>query len=232
MLNPLSHASAGFERRRTGRSLAIALVVSIALHAALLAFVPGLVAGREEPVRLAALEVTLRTPAEPLPVAAVESAPQRAQLRTVRQAAKPAPAPREISPTIPDSRTPPDAPVGVALSGSSEAPAAPSPASKMTAAAQAVPASQGATYLDNPAPRYPDAARRLGQEGTVMLRVLVTVDGAAGRVALERSSGSPHLDGAALERVRNWRFRPAWQGAAPVESWVIVPIVFRLESAS
>ena len=72
----------------------------------------------------------------------------------------------------------------------------------------------------------------MGQEGTVVLRVLVTADGAAAHVALERSSGSPHLDGAALERVRNWRFRPARQGSAQVESWVLVPIVFRLESAS
>jgi protein TonB len=30
--------------------------------------------------------------------------------------------------------------------------------------------------------------------------------------------------------VQRWRFMPARRGDAPVESWVDVPIIFRLES--
>lgn len=89
-----------------------------------------------------------------------------------------------------------------------------------------------AAYLSNPAPRYPDAARRSGEQGTVMLRVQVGRDGAPSRVLVENSSGSPHLDAAALQAVRAWRFTPARRGADAVESWMLVPIVFRLDGAS
>jgi len=60
--------------------------------------------------------------------------------------------------------------------------------------------------------------------------VLVTIEGTAARVELDRSSGSASLDGAAMEAVRNWRFVPARRGSQNVEDWVRVPVVFRLES--
>jgi len=91
------------------------------------------------------------------------------------------------------------------------------------------PPSFRAGYLRNPEPPYPTASRRLGEQGTVQLRVLVTADGHAARVDVHRSSGSPRLDEAASAAVRAWRFVPAKRGATPVEAVVIVPIVFRLE---
>lgn len=87
-----------------------------------------------------------------------------------------------------------------------------------------------AAYLRNPPPRYPLAARRNGEEGQVMLKVLVNPDGTPVRVELDQSSGSSLLDGAALEAVHGWRFVPARRGAQNVEGWVRVPLVFRLES--
>jgi len=66
----------------------------------------------------------------------------------------------------------------------------------------------------------------------VTLRVLVTREGAPARVTVEQTSGSRHLDTAALEAVKTWRFVPARQGTEPVDAWVLVPIVFRLEDAS
>jgi len=89
-----------------------------------------------------------------------------------------------------------------------------------------------AAYLRNPAPRYPVAARRAGEQGTVTLRVLVTRDGQPARVDIEKTSGSAHLDAAALEAVKVWRFVPARQGTDAIESWVLVPVVFRLEGPS
>lgn len=84
--------------------------------------------------------------------------------------------------------------------------------------------------LDNPRPPYPLAARRQGIEGRVLLSVQVGADGASHAVRLKRSSGHALLDDAALQTVRRWRFVPAQRGDTPVESWVDVPILFRLES--
>jgi protein TonB len=87
-----------------------------------------------------------------------------------------------------------------------------------------------AEYLDNPKPAYPSISRRMGEEGEVRLRVYVDTAGAAQHVEIERSSGFPRLDQAALETVKRWRFVPARQGSQPVAAWVIVPIQFTLRS--
>jgi len=86
-----------------------------------------------------------------------------------------------------------------------------------------------AAYLQNPPPVYPALARRLGEQGRVFLRVLVTATGTAERVELKASSGAHRLDRAALEAVQRWRFVPARQGDQPVSAWVVVPISFTLE---
>ena len=96
----------------------------------------------------------------------------------------------------------------------------------------ATPASFNAAYLRNAPPRYPLIARRNGVEGTVRLKVLVTRDGRAAQLELDKSSGSSALDNAALEAVKNWQFVPARRGQEPVESWVLVPVVFKLEGTS
>jgi protein TonB len=87
----------------------------------------------------------------------------------------------------------------------------------------------GAAYLNNPAPKYPTIAKRLGEQGRVLLRVLVSADGLAKDVRLHSSSGSTTLDDSAIKAVRHWRFIPAKQGDASVEAWVQVPIVFKLD---
>lgn len=89
-----------------------------------------------------------------------------------------------------------------------------------------------AAYLSNPAPHYPIIARRNGEQGTVTLKALVTREGTLASVRIDKTSGFTHLDAAAMEAVRSWRFAPARQGTQPVEAWVLVPIVFRLDPAS
>jgi protein TonB len=69
----------------------------------------------------------------------------------------------------------------------------------------------------------------MNEQGRVVLRVLVTADGAPETVELRTSSGSARLDGAALETVKRWKFVPARQGERPVTAWVLVPISFALE---
>jgi protein TonB len=55
-------------------------------------------------------------------------------------------------------------------------------------------------------PRYPAAARRRGQEGTVLLTVSVAADGSVSEVLVARSSGHAVLDDEAVRTVRQWRF--------------------------
>jgi protein TonB len=81
----------------------------------------------------------------------------------------------------------------------------------------------------NPKPPYPLTARRMREEGKVLLRVLVTPEGTAGSLEIKTSSGSARLDESALRTVRQWRFIPARRGNTPVQSRVLVPIVFKLE---
>jgi len=81
---------------------------------------------------------------------------------------------------------------------------------------------------DAPKPKYPESARRNGKEGRVLLRVLVNEEGRTASVEVNRSSGAEALDQAAVEAIKRWRFSPARLGDRPVESWVRIPIDFRL----
>lgn len=100
-----------------------------------------------------------------------------------------------------------------------------------TPAAVPVTPARPADYRANPKPPYPSLSRRIGEEGTVRLSVLVNPDGSVARLELAQSSGHPRLDRAALETVRSsWTFEPAREGDRPVAAWVIVPIQFTLRS--
>jgi len=87
-----------------------------------------------------------------------------------------------------------------------------------------------AGYLHNPKPRYPAIAIARNWEGLVRLRVYVLPNGSPGQVMLHQSSGHDVLDQAALEVVRRWQFVPAKRGEQAIASWVVVPLVFKLDS--
>lgn len=84
-----------------------------------------------------------------------------------------------------------------------------------------------ASYLHNPSPDYPASSKKFGEEGTVLVRVLVGADGSCKKAELKRSSGYSRLDGSAMDTVRSWRFVPAKKGEEPIEEWVEIPIEFR-----
>ncbi|HKY09772.1 MAG TPA: energy transducer TonB [Candidatus Binatia bacterium] len=88
-----------------------------------------------------------------------------------------------------------------------------------------------ASYRETPRPAYPETARRDGREGRVLLRVLVDDQGKPKRVEINNSSGSDSLDSAAVEAIKRWRFHPARYGEKPIESWLRIPIEFRLADA-
>ena len=85
-------------------------------------------------------------------------------------------------------------------------------------------------YAKAPSPPYPRDALTAGLQGTVLLQVLVDVDGRPLRVDVERSSGHRILDDAARRYVlRQWTFRPATKDGHPVQAIGIVPIAYRLD---
>lgn len=85
-------------------------------------------------------------------------------------------------------------------------------------------------YASAPAPRYPREAILGGLQGTVLLEVLVDVDGSPLEVRIHRSSGHRILDDSARRHVlRNWRFQPAIREGQPVQAIGLVPIDFNLD---
>jgi protein TonB len=90
-----------------------------------------------------------------------------------------------------------------------------------------IPASYAAS---NRPPVQPARSIRNGEEGKVVLRVLVQADGSAGAVEIRNSSGFPMLDEAARGAVQTWRFNPATSDGKPVAEWYLVPIIFKLSN--
>ena len=88
-----------------------------------------------------------------------------------------------------------------------------------------------ARYLAGSYPAYPHKALKAGQEGVVVLQVLVDVDGSAAAVTVRQSSGYVLLDEAATQSVRNWSFVPACRCETPVESYFDVRVKFSLAEA-
>ena len=85
-------------------------------------------------------------------------------------------------------------------------------------------------YVHATSPRYPPAELRGGVQGTVILRVLVDVDGKPASVTVETSSGNRNLDRVALQHVlKTWRFKPAMQNGQVVQAYGLVPIAFNLQ---
>ena len=84
-------------------------------------------------------------------------------------------------------------------------------------------------YASAPAPSYPPDALARELEGTVMLKVLVDVDGSPLSVEIERSSGHRKLDDAARRQVlRKWKFKPAIKDGQAIQVYGIVPVSFTL----
>lgn len=89
-------------------------------------------------------------------------------------------------------------------------------------------ASYSADYLNNPLPHYPNAARRRGYEGQVLLNVEVLAAGTCGRIEILQGSGHEILDDAAIEAVKRWHFIPASEAGTAVDHWMHIPIRFHL----
>lgn len=78
-------------------------------------------------------------------------------------------------------------------------------------------------------PPYPAAARRMGEEGSVVVHVTIGRDGRVLAATVAQSSGSPRLDAAAIaQALKAWRFTPALADGEAVEAARDITVRFRL----
>lgn len=200
---------------------------------------------------------TLAPPLAAAPALAPATAPQVKHPPVPRPtAATPVARPEPVSPVVPPTRLTPEpaAPAPATPPAASpvpeSAPAATTvakPAAPLTTGPATTPATgsnrssgdeapgprlvSGVAYLREPAPEFPAASRRLGEQGTVMVKVLVDEQGHAAEVQIHRSSGFNRLDRAASRAVAQAVFRPYSINGRAQSAWTIVPIHFKLEAA-
>jgi TonB family protein len=83
-----------------------------------------------------------------------------------------------------------------------------------------------AKLASQPQPQYPPLARETGIEGSVILHVIIGVDGAVKEVTVQ--SGHPLLVQSALDAVRQWHYQPTLLNGKPVEVDTTVTVTFKL----
>jgi len=165
---------------------------------------------------------TVKPKAKPKTVKRVKTQP-KAVLSTSAPATTMTAAPAETAEKTPKPAA--EAPAAMPQASAAPAPAAPATNSQPPLTLPNL----NADYLNNPAPRYPEDAREAGEQGKVLVRALINVDGTVAELALRKSSGFTDLDQSALETVKKWRFVPTRRGGDVVSAWVVVPITFSLE---
>ena len=150
----------------------------------------------------------------------------------------PRPAPAPMAPATPDPAPPLAAAITLppVTSGAPSTATAPSVAEVSSPAPTAAPApprvdlpSSSADYLNNPPPPYPPLSKRMGEQGQVVVRARIEVNGTASQAEIRTSSGFERLDRAALETVKRWRYVPGKRGGVPEAMWFNIPIRFVLD---
>lgn len=103
------------------------------------------------------------------------------------------------------------------------------PATDLGTATSTTPTAVQLEYLSAPPPKYPRSALVQRVEGTVLLQVLVGVDGRPLDVTVSQTSGNRELDEAARSQIlKRWKFRPAMKDGQAVQALGLVPIAFNL----
>jgi len=94
---------------------------------------------------------------------------------------------------------------------------------------QGVPDSAGVTpgqLIKRVAPVYPRKARKKKIEGVVFLKAKITTDGDVADLSV--ISGDPLLVQAAIDAVKQWKYRPYLQDGKPVEVDTEIKVNFQL----
>ncbi len=155
-------------------------------------------------------------PPKPLPVEQPKPKPKP----------KPQPTPKPLPP--PPEGPPSENAVSAPAQDPEPAPAAVAARDDDDLGAPVVPPRVDASQLNNPAPVYPTLSRRLREQGTVYLELLILPDGSVSEIKVKTSSGFGRLDASALDAVRRWRYVPAKRGGVAIPFRYVQPIEFSL----
>jgi TonB family protein len=83
--------------------------------------------------------------------------------------------------------------------------------------------------ISSPKPTYPPLARLAGIQGMVKLIGVIRTDGTVGSLSPESSAGgNPELIQAAMDAVKQWRYRPAMLNGVPIEVSTTIQVEFSL----
>jgi protein TonB len=145
---------------------------------------------------------------------------------------EPPPPPPEFEPPPPDYVPPPELAIDVPTTSTATAITSvtsekrappPPPAPK----AEKVVVQPKSTKFSQP--DYPSASRRLNEEGSVILALLIAEDGKVTEAKVDTSSGFERLDEAAVkEALRRWRYKPGSEDGKPKAMWVKIKVTFKL----
>jgi protein TonB len=169
--------------------------------------------------------IEVAPPAEETEKAAVETKPEPIQVsnRAVKHPALEQPAAAPVPPQLdlPSSKTPDSALAGI-VAGK---PALPRPAAQQ----ESLRISQGITQgllMKRVSPVYPPMALQMRKEGSVELLASISKTGSITKVKV--LSGDATLAKAAVDAVRQWKYRPYLLNGEPVDIETQVTIIFRL----
>jgi protein TonB len=82
-------------------------------------------------------------------------------------------------------------------------------------------------------PPYPPDAKKNGQEGTVLLHIMISAQGEVTGATVSQSSGVAELDQTAVDWViKHWKYKPATDNGVAVASASDARVVFSLKNAS
>jgi TonB family protein len=79
--------------------------------------------------------------------------------------------------------------------------------------------------------QYPEELWDAQVEGQTTLRLFITERGSVDSARVERGSGYPAFDSAAVAGSKSLRFEPATRGGEPVAAWFLLPVRFELNPA-
>ncbi|GHC94601.1 hypothetical protein GCM10007320_46640 [Pseudorhodoferax aquiterrae] len=225
---------------RSGLSRNTVIVGSvIAFHAAALwALQSGLLVRAVEvivPVEIMSQFIEPPKPTPPPPPPPAPPTPPKVQKPVVKPKAPtlpPPPQPQAIqdptpAPAAPTGVVAPPAPLPPIEQPVAPAPEPPPPAPPAPPKIQ-LPSSD-ASYLQNPSPVYPAISRRLGEQGKVLVRVLIGINGQPERAEIKRSSGFERLDRSAMEYVMKCRYVPGKVNGVVQAMWYEAPVNYVLE---